>query len=179
MQTQDLDQVRYPIGPFTRKEVYSAEDLQTMIDIIEQAPARYAALVQTLSKDDLQKCYRPGSYNVIQLIHHVADIQLLHFFRMKKALTESDYDTITLIDMDAWSRTPEAMDAPAEYSLTMLQGITARFVYLLRTLTDDQLKISYYHPVRKFSMTQAHAINMSAWHLQHHLAHIEIATGRR
>lgn len=179
METQELDQLKYPIGPFIKKDQYTPQELKEMIDIVEQAPGRYTKLINELVAEDLSKCYRPGSYNVLQLIHHVADIQLLHFFRMKKALTESDYDTLTIIDMDAWSKTPDAVNTPPEFSLDMLQSITKRYVFLLKSLSEEQLQISYFHPVRKFSMTQAQAINMSAWHLQHHLAHIEIATGRR
>ena len=179
MEVQQLEKIKYPIGPFTRKDEYSPQELMQMIDVIEQAPARYRTLVESLSDEDFKKLYRPGSWNVLQLVHHVADIQLLHLLRMKKALTEPDYNEVTLIDMDAWVTTPDALDAPAEYSLHMLESITKRYVFLLRNLKEEELKISYFHPVRKYSINQSQAINMSAWHLQHHLAHIEIALGRR
>ncbi|HTM67070.1 MAG TPA: hypothetical protein VL093_12155 [Flavipsychrobacter sp.] len=62
-----------------------------------------------------------------------------------------------------------------EDSLLMLEGITKRYVFLLQTLNEDALQISYYHPLRGYDITQAQAVAMSAWHLQHHLAHIKLA----
>lgn len=146
-----------------------------MITVIASSPAKYEALVTTLSDTDLLKTYREGSWNIRQLIHHVADIQMLHFLRMKKALTENDYTEVTLINMDGWAETTDGKTAPVEDSLQMLAGITKRYVFLLKALSEDALQISYYHPLRGYDITQAQAIAMSAWHLQHHLAHIKLA----
>ncbi|QEC53729.1 DinB family protein [Anseongella ginsenosidimutans] len=175
MESTKTDHLRYPIGPFVRKEQYSGEEINSMIAVIEEAPLRFKLLMEMLPPEDLSKTYRPGSWNVQQLVHHVADIQLLHFLRMKKALTEADYKEVTLIDMDGWAVTPDARDEPVEDSLLMLDGITRRYLFLLRSLTEEQLKIAYYHPVRKYTINQAQAIAMSAWHLEHHLAHISLA----
>jgi hypothetical protein len=60
----------------------------------------------------------------------------------------------------------------------MLEGLTKRYVFLLRSLSENQLRIEYYHPVRKYMINQAQAMAMSAWHLRHHLEHIKIAVGR-
>jgi hypothetical protein len=167
--------VKYPIGPFVRKDQYSREEMESLLAIIEEAPVRFKNLVESLAPEDLSKTYRPGSWNVQQLVHHVADIQLLHFLRMKKALTEPDYTEVTLINMDAWAGTADSRNEPVEDSLIMLEGITRRYVFLIRSLNDEDLKVEYYHPVRKYSINQEQAIAMSAWHLQHHLAHIKLA----
>lgn len=177
MDKQTPDPRKYPIGPFSKKEEYPREEIESMITRIEEAPGRYRAATQNLDAGDLEKTYRPGSWNVRQLVHHVADIQLLHLLRMKKALTEPDYTEVTLIDMDRWAMTPDGLEAPVEDSLTMLEGTTRRYVALLRSLTGEQLGISYYHPVRKYHINQAQAISMSDWHLKHHLAHINLALG--
>lgn len=178
MENNTIEQLRYPIGPFLKKEQYPADEIDSMIAVIEEAPERYKRQVEKLTPEELTKTYRPGSWNVQQLVHHVADIQLLHLFRMKKALTETNYTETTLIDMDGWAATPDGCDEPMEDSLIMLEGITKRYVFLLRSLSEEALKISYYHPVRKYSIDQAQAIAMSAWHLQHHLEHIRIALGK-
>lgn len=178
MKMEDIARItllKYPIGPFAKQDHYSAEELNAFISTIEASPDNYKRLVENISTEDFSKTYRPGSWNVLQLIHHVADIQMLHFLRMKKALTEPDYKDVTLIDMDAWVTTPDGISAPVEDSLIMLEGITKRYVYLLRSLTEKDLKIEYFHPVRKYMINQAQAIAMSAWHVRHHLEHIKIA----
>ncbi|UCS93870.1 DinB family protein [Echinicola marina] len=173
----DLNRLKFPIGHFEKKESYSSDELNKLIIINESAPAKYRKIVESLKPEDLNKTYREGSWTIQQLIHHVADIQLLHFLRMKKALTEPNYKEVTLIDMDGWAGTADGTKAPVEDSLMMFEGINKRYVFLLRSLDDATLKIQYYHPVRKFTINQAQAIAMSAWHVDHHLAHIKIALG--
>ncbi len=171
----DTIQLKFPIGEFVKKDEYSAAELSSFMDDIEKAPARYMELAQGIAAESLGKTYRTGSWNIQQLYHHVADIQLLHFFRMKKAITEDDYKNVTLIDMNEWATTKDGFDAPIEDSLIMLDGLTKRYHYLIKSLTKEQLEITYHHPVRGFDINQAQAIAMSAWHLNHHLAHIRIA----
>lgn len=173
----DINHLRYPIGPFEKKENYTKDELNELMRILEKAPDTYQSILEGLTPDDLTKTYREGSWNVQQLMHHVADIHLLHFFRMKKALTEPNYESVTIIDMDGWAKTPEGAKAPVEDSLIMFDGINRRYVYLLHALDDAALKIKYFHPVRKYWINQAQAIEMSAWHVRHHLAHIKLALG--
>ncbi len=169
------EQLKFPIGPFIKKDKYTVEEIHQFINDIEAAPVSFRTLTEGLPETELASTYREGSWNIRQLVHHVADIQLLHFLRMKKALTEPGKNDTTLILMDEWARTADGVDAPVKDSLLMLDGITKRYVYLVRSLTPLQLEISYYHPARKYDITQAQAIAMSAWHLKHHRAHIQLA----
>jgi len=175
--TDEITALKFPIGPFAVKPDISAQELQAYIHTIEAAPAKYRALTNGRTSADLSKTYRPGSWTVHQIINHVADMQLLHLFRMKKALTENDYKDLTLVNIDGWAQTPDGISAPLADSLDMMESITKRFVYLMRSLSDTQLSIAYYHPVRKITLNQRQAISMSAWHVEHHLAHIRIAFG--
>ena len=175
--TDEITSLKFPIGPFTVKPDISQQELQGLISTIEGAPAKYRAITHDLPSSALLKTYRPGSWTIHQLVNHVADMQLLHLFRMKKALTENDYKELTLVNIDGWAQTPDGLNAPLHDSLDMMESITKRFVYLMRSLSDEQLSISYYHPVRKVMLNQKQAISMSAWHVEHHLAHIRIALG--
>ncbi|WP_461081441.1 DinB family protein [Spirosoma flavus] len=170
-----MDNRKFPIGQFVAQDIYSADELANLITIIENSPATYRHLVENLSVDDLAKTYREGSWTVQQLVHHVADIQILHFLRMKKALTEPDYENVTLINMNGWAATSDSIEAPIEDSLVMFEGATKRYVWLAKSLNESQLAVTYYHPVRERHYSQAQALAMSAWHVQHHLAHIKLA----
>src|SRR5688572_2634808 len=97
--TDQLTLLKFPIGPFTVQADINEQELEAFISTIESAPAKYRKLAEGLSETDLKKTYREGSWNVQQLFNHVADMQLLHFFRMKKALTENDYKEITLVNI--------------------------------------------------------------------------------
>jgi hypothetical protein len=172
-----LTQLKFPIGPFTAQENISKPELDVFIETIKSAPAKYRKLTENLSKGDLKKTYRDGSWNIQQLVNHVADMQLLHFFRIKKALTETNYKEVTLVNMDGWAQTSDGLSSPIADSLQMFEGITKRFVYLIQSLDETQKQIAYYHPVRKIMLNQKQAISMSAWHVRHHFEHIRIALG--
>ena len=176
--TIDIEILKFPIGPFVAPANITDDDLQNLIKIIEEAPAKYRDIAAGLTDADLQKTYREGSWNVQQLFNHVADMQLLHFFRMKKALTESDYKEITLVNMDGWAATADGRLSSVEDSLDMFESIGKRFVLLIRALTPDQQETTYYHPVRKTMLNQKQAVAMSAWHVRHHYEHLRIALGR-
>lgn len=168
---------KLPIGPLVIQDSYTPDELARNIEILKTTPAQYRQLVENLPAEELAKTYREGSWTIQQLVHHVADMQLLHFFRMKKAVTEPDYDTLTLVSMDSWASTPDAQTAPVDDSLLVFEGVHRRYAYLAKSLDESQLARTCYHPVRQRWFNQAQAIAMSAWHVQHHLAHIKLALG--
>ena len=59
--TVDINTLKFPIGPFVAPENISDEDFQSLINTIEEAPAKYRRIAEGLSSSDLQKTYRDGS----------------------------------------------------------------------------------------------------------------------
>jgi uncharacterized damage-inducible protein DinB len=175
MTEDQLAKLKFPIGPFEAKAEINSHQLKEFVNTIAESPIAYRDITRNLTPDDFKKTYRDGAWNIEQLVNHVADMQMLHFFRMKKALTESDYKEITLVNIQAWAVAPDSLGYPIADSLTMLEGITKRFVHLIHSLNNDQLEIAYYHPVRKVTLNQKQAVSMTAWHVAHHLEHIKIA----
>lgn len=176
MTESELKDRKFPIGPFRLQEDIDDDQLAEMINTIESAPAKYRALLQSVTVDDLKKTYRDGSWNVQQLVNHLADMQMLHFLRMKRAITE-EYKEVTLVNIDAWVQTSDGRESPVADSLEMLEGVTKRFVRLMRSLDKKQHAISWYHPIRKIHFDQKNAIALTAWHVRHHLEHIRLALG--
>ena len=178
MTTEQINQLKFPIGPFKADPNLSKSELDEMTNTIASAPSEYRKVIKGLSEEDLRKTYRDGGWNVQQLVNHVADMHLLHFFRMKRALTEPDYKEVTLVNVDGWAATPDGLSASTEASLDMFESIGKRFVHLIQSLNEKQHEITYFHPLRKTTLNQKQAIAMSAWHVKHHLAHIKIALAR-
>ena len=82
----DLDQLRFPIGPWAEKPAYTPDVMASLIDRIASLPADYISLAANLSDTDLTRQYREGSFTVRQLVHHVADMHILHLARLKNAM---------------------------------------------------------------------------------------------
>jgi len=90
--------------------------------------------------------------------------------RFKLALTE-DVPDIKTYEEDLWAETADVRDAPVELSLALLDALHARWVLLLDSLTEEQWKRPFRHPQRGV-MPLDKAIQLYAWHVPHHSAHI-------
>ncbi|QNF31573.1 putative metal-dependent hydrolase [Adhaeribacter swui] len=172
-----MEHVQYPVGRFQPQPDYTAAEISGFLCYLESAPERYEQLVTNLTETDLNNTYRPGAWTVRQLVHHVADIHLTNFLRLKKALTEENYE-ITIIRMDEWAALPDSTQLPIDSSLLIFRGVNFRYIALFETLDEQTLAKTYYHAVRKLHLSLKQMLYMATWHVAHHLGHIRIALGK-
>ncbi|MCU0497862.1 MAG: DinB family protein [Anaerolineae bacterium] len=116
---------------------------QNSIARLETFPARFRDLVTPLSPEDLAKRL-PGEWSVLQIIHHVADSHINAMLRFKKPLTE-DRPNLPNYDQDAFALLGD-YDAPISWTLQILEGIHARLVRLLESLSEEQWQRTGLHP---------------------------------
>lgn len=167
--------VRFPIGKLDTPENVTLDDVQKWLAEIDNYTRRLRYVVENITEEELNKTYRNGSWNVRQLVHHIADSQLNMYQRLKLALTDNN-PTVPPFNQEEWVELEDSL-APIEYSLQMLDGINARIVALGNHIDKDQLE-------RKFTLKDSGEITVAtklaklAWHENHHLAHIEIALSR-
>ena len=164
--------VRFPIGKLQLPEEVTLENVQEWLKKIETYTKRLRETVALLGEGELSKTYRDGSWNVRQLVHHIADSQLIMFQRLKLALTDHN-PTVPNFDQDKWVVQPDT-ELPVESSLKILEGINERIVALGSNLTKEQLNRTFTHEING-EITVATKIAKLSWHEEHHLAHIEIA----
>ena len=65
-------------------------------------PIRLRETVDSLNDEGLNKTYREGAWTVRQLVHHIADSQVEHVYRLKLALTD-DNPKVSAFDEDKWA----------------------------------------------------------------------------
>ncbi len=165
--------MKYPIGPFIAPEEITSEMIQNWIEEIEIFPQTLRDAVQNLSEKQLDTAYREGGWTVRQVVHHCADSHMNSFIRFKLALTE-DNPTIKGYDEAKWAEMPDYLQLAVEPSLKLLEGLHARWVVLLRSLTPEDLKRTYFHPEKQKSIPLDETIALYAWHGKHHLGHAKI-----
>jgi hypothetical protein len=173
----DIKALQYPVGEYVPQPGAGRQTIDEWISIIEAYPSKLNALVNSLSEEQLEQRYRPGGWTIRQVIHHTADSHLNSFIRFKWALTE-DRPTIKPYDQSLWAECPDTKSAPVELSLELLSGLHKRWVFLLRGLSDAQLKLKFIHPEHTGELDLQWMIGMYAWHCRHHYAHIEQALKR-
>jgi DinB superfamily len=160
---------RFPIGKFRRTEA-NLTDHTSSLEVLAALPEKLRAAVEGLSTVQLDTPYRDGGWTVRQLVHHVADSHTNACIRIRLALTE-DWPTITPYDEKLWAELPDALTAPPELSIRLLDALHYRWVLLLRALSEDQWQRGYIHP-QNGRQSIAEAVALYDWHSRHHTAHI-------
>jgi hypothetical protein len=174
MTEAELEQLRYPTGKFEKPGAFDREMLGYHIQSIENFPALVIAELQDLNKDTLVYRYRPGSWNIRQLIHHCADSHMNAFIRFKWTLTEKSPVIKPYLE-DKWAELPDTTEADVTISALLLSALHARWAILLRALTAEQLQRKYIHPEygKEYKLWEVAALY--SWHCRHHLEHIRQA----
>ncbi len=174
MAVMNLDELKYPIGKFESPAEIGSEHINKWVQSIETLPESLRKTTEGLTEDQWQMEYRPGSWNVRQIVHHLADSHINSYCRFKAAITE-DNPTIKPYDENLWAKLPDALDGDPRFSIDLLKGLHYRWSALLKTLDAEQLKRTFYHPEHEKSFPLDVNLGFYAWHSDHHLAQIEQA----
>jgi uncharacterized damage-inducible protein DinB len=166
------DELRYPVGRFEPPASVTPADRAGFIDVIANAPARMRAAVAGLDDSQLDAPYRPGGWTVRQVVHHVPDSHMNAYVRFRLALTEPN-PVIRPYNEADWAQLPDARSGPVAYSLALLESLHARWVALLRAMTDEDFARTYRHPDQPGrDLPLSEVLANYAWHSRHHVAHI-------
>lgn len=163
---------RYPIGQLECDDVITKEQIAEWIENIHELPVQLTEIVKDLSDEDFNRTYRENGWTVRQLVHHIADSHMNAYIRIKLALTE-ETPTIKPYEEAEWAELPD-YQVPLSVSLQLIHSLHERWVYLLRCLTEEQLKRVFLHPESGITSIEK-SIGIYAWHGKHHLAHIKSA----
>lgn len=174
MNTEDLNHLKYPIGKFVKPEPILESHILEWIETIEELPKQLSKLTNHLLADELNWPYRPGGWTIKQVVHHLADSHINSFIRFKWTLTE-DLPTIKPYFEDRWAKLIDGNDNDLSSSLSLLTGLHTKWSMLLKSLSNEELKLEFIHPEhgKRFSLEET--IGLYAWHSKHHLKHIEQA----
>lgn len=163
--------LRYPVGKFARPALLSPAERKAAVKAIKQAPAAMRAAVKGLTDAQLDTPYRPGGWTVRQVVHHVPDSHMNAYTRFKLALTE-DMPTIKPYDEAKWAELDDSKSKLIEHSLTLLEALHARWVFLLERLKPADFARKLNHPEWDAPMSLDVLLALYAWHGKHHVAHI-------
>ena len=165
-----MNDPRYPIGRYERRDLLTAEERAAMIEQIAASPAKMREAVAGLTPQQLETPYREGGWTLRQVVHHVPDSHMNSYVRFKLALTETT-PTIRPYDEARWAELADSRDTPPETSMALLESLHDRWVRLLRSMSADDFQRTLNHPENGL-MTLDAMLALYAWHGRHHVAHI-------
>lgn len=159
-----------PIGPFEPNETYSELARDRAIEMIRLAPDHLRSAVQGLSNSQLDTKYK--NWTIRQITHHIADSHLNSLVRFKWTLTE-DRPVIKAYEEGDWVGLSDAQSGDVEPALALLTGIHAKWVQVLRSMTEQQYSREFLHPQTGDAVSLWTALNSYAWHGRHHTGQIQ------
>ena len=168
-----MDFLRYPIGKFSPTTDISAGQRAEWMATLRDFPAIFRTATEALTATDLATPYRPDGWTTRQVVHHVADSHTNAYVRFRWALTE-DSPTIKAYFEELWAELSDAKSADIAPSLTILDGVHARWVLLLNSMTESDWKRNFFHPESQKLWSLEQVLGLYAWHCMHHLGHIKL-----
>lgn len=169
----DIESLRYPIGRLKLPDEIQDDQIREWIRTIEIFPSKIRELTESLSVEELDWRYRPDGWTIRQVVHHCADSHMNSITRFKLALTE-EVPTIKPYLEDKWAELPDSK-APISISLSLIEGLHARWILLLKSMKEDDFSRKLFHPESEKEFTLRSMLGLYAWHCDHHLAHIKQA----
>lgn len=167
-----MEDLKYPIGQVQIPENITRSTIENWINDIAHFPLKLESLVKDLTEEQLDTPYRDGGWTVRQTVHHCGDSHVNSYIRFKWTMTE-DQPTIKAYFEDRWAEIFDTKEAPIELALNFIHALHAKWVYLLKGLTDDDLNKTFIHPESGNIVSLKKNIAIYAWHCNHHYAHIE------
>jgi uncharacterized damage-inducible protein DinB len=164
-----LEAPQNPAGAYQPEDNYDAKRRKEFISIIDDAPTILRKAVASLTPYQLDSRYR--NWTIRQIVHHMADSHVNSYIRFKWALTE-DLPTIKAYVEGRWADLEDSRCGDVRAPLALLDGLHARWVQLLRTMTDSQFARSFLHPETGQTVSLNAALSYYAWHCRHHTAQI-------
>jgi hypothetical protein len=147
-------------------------ELKKHLDAAENSPKQIAAAVLGLPETTLRYKPSPDKWCILEMLGHLADIEILYAYRMRQMLADSD-PVIAPIDQDAWAKNLGYLESsPPE--LVALYGLNRHAnVRLLRQLKAEDLRKSARHPELDRRVTVGDYVQMMSKHGPNHLEQIE------
>jgi uncharacterized damage-inducible protein DinB len=169
--TEAATDPRYPIGKLQPPADFTPDTRRAMIAQIAEAPERLRDALRDLGPEQLRTPYRPGGWTVAQVVHHLADSHMNAYVRFKLALTEGT-PTIKPYKEERWAELADASSTEIEPSIRLIEGLHARWVAMLRTLTLEDWARTFLHPEQGREVSLDRNLAIYSWHGRHHVAHI-------
>ncbi len=108
-------------------------EIKNLISHIETFQERLFRTVYGLTEEQLSRRYRPESWTVRQVVHHIADSHMNGYSRMKMVVTESN-PPLKSYNEKEWANTADVALIDTHVSVGILRGLHARWSVFLKSL---------------------------------------------
>jgi len=168
------ENLKFPIGRPKVKPVLNPKERKLLIDQIESLPTELYELLRDATKQSMGLSYRPKGWSIAQVVHHLADSHMNSFIRFKLTLTET-VPRIKPYQESLWAELADSASEDIEDSLALLTALHKKWTLLLNSFKQEDWVKAMKHPEQSNLITLDQALQLYAWHGNHHLAHVNQA----
>ena len=148
------------------------------IEILRATPQRLRQLLKSVPEQQIHSRPAPGKWSIIEILAHLADVEIVVGFRVRMVLGAPDGVPIVAFDQDDWARSLDYSGRKLENTLRSLEAARQTNIELYEKLTPAQLEKFGMHSERG-KETVAHIIKLQAGHDLNHIQQIEAALAER
>ena len=149
----------------------SPEYRQEQIAQLRRLPEQVRALVSGLTPAQCTTAYVVDEWTIAQNVHHLCDSHMNSYIRCK-FMAATDTPRLVPYDQDRWALFPDATAADMNASLTLLEGLHARWVRFWETLPEEAWNRTGIHP-ESGPVTLKEQLGLYAQHGLDHLDQME------
>ncbi len=155
---------------------YRAALLATLHDtdprtVLQHTPAWCTEVVREVALERLRRPEAEGKWSVADVLHHLADSDLVWSYRLRRVLAE-DRPRLDGYDQDLWAARLNYASQPPDLSVQLFQAVRAANLRLLNTASETDLQRAGLHGERG-EESIADMVRLYAGHDLAHRAQIE------
>ncbi len=123
-----------------------------------------------LSEEYLSKSYGSGKWNIIQLLHHIADAETVLYDRIRRGLSKPK-QVVWGFDQDAWCEGLSYMSMPLAINKPIFSSVRDAIIRLIELHYDSAHNYQYVHSETGIRSVRDEMEKVD-WHCRHHLQQI-------
>jgi DinB superfamily len=124
----------------------------------------------SLPEEVLDRNYAPGKWSVRFVLHHLADSESIHLYRIRRVISEAR-QVIWAVDQDAWARGLDYANLPLDLSRRLYETSREAIEYYARLHYDGSENIAFVHS-ETGRRTLKDEFDKVVWHNAQHLEQI-------
>ena len=144
---------------------------KSVLDVLATSPSHIERLIVGVAADRLAKRPLPDKWSVVQILAHLADVELVQGFRVRMILGAPG-TPIQGFDQDAWAQTCDYESQESSLSLEAYRVTRERTLRLFKSLSPDMWNRYGLHSERG-NETVKRVSEMMAGHDINHIRQIE------
>lgn len=147
-------------------------DFEKWLRSIRTDPAQLEQATSGLDEAALRYKPRPEKWSILEIVSHLADIELVYGYRMRQLLADVN-PTFAPIDQDRWASGLRYAEASLPEKLAMFRILREANLALLERTTEADWQRGAFHPEYNQTVTLATLIERMANHVSNHVRQIE------